>query len=515
MNRRTALRTLAGVATVPVVGRRVHTPASAGSVDTDPFEPLGIVDVEGAKDAAVHHDGEVVYVAAGDGFASVDISEPADPTVLAERRDIDTEGAGPFRGVWDLWPWEDRLAVVGPANADPGAADGLALFDISDPADPDQVAFFETDYYIHNSYFDDGIVYLVGSGLDPNPVVLVDVTDDDPEEVGRWDLTAHDEAWADVRFPFRTLHDLFVRDGIAYLAYWDAGTWLVDVSDPADIEFVSRVGGYDPEELQNLDPPRSQFEWVVPPGNHHYAQPSDRGDLLAVGVEAWALDTGEELIGGPGSVHLYDITDETEPEHLVEIEAPASYDQTREGQFTTAHNLDIVDDRLYTSWYFGGVKIHDVSDPADPEELAWWLDPEVGSFWTAQSAVPGEYFVASSAGDVGAELGVDHAVEPRAGLFVFPDRPGEQPDPLDLTAPTGSGESGDGSGDEQSQATGESEDETSNDGTDDGVSDDQTDSTSDDEHDGVDETGPGFGIAAALAGLGGGYFLRHRTDERE
>ena len=505
MNRRTALQTLAGVATLPVVGRHVHTPARARSTNTgtEPFEPLGIVDIEGAKDAAVHHDGEVAYVAATDGFASVDISDPANPAVLAERRDIDTGEERPFRGVWDLWPWEDRLAVVGPANPDPSSANGLALFDIADPAAPEQVAFFETDYYIHNSYFDDGIVYLAGNGLEPNAVVMVDVTADDPEEVGRWDLTEHEAAWGEVRRPFRPLHDLYVQDGIAYLAYWDAGTWIVDVSDPRDVTFISRIGDYTPEDLQTLEPPRSQFEWAIPPGNHHYTQVSDSGDLLAIGVESWTVDTGEELIGGPGSVHLYDVTDETEPEHLAEIEAPESYDQTREGQFTTAHNLDIVDDRLYTSWYFGGVKIHDVSDPGDPEELAWWRDPDVGSFWTAQSAVPGEYFVASSAGNVGAELGVDHAVEPRAGLFVFPDRAGDQPDPPDLTAPPdGRGESGEGSGNGQSQTAG-SEEETDGNNTD------------DDESNGVDETGPGFGVVAALTGLGGGYLLRQRTDEIE
>ncbi|MFB6227235.1 MAG: hypothetical protein ABEH88_01405 [Halobacteriales archaeon] len=67
------------------------------------------------------------------------------------------------------------------------------------------------------------------------------------------------------------------------------------------------------------------------------------------------------------------------------------------GLWTTAHNFEIHGDRLYSSWYRAGVKIHDISDPGSPELLAWWLRPRETSFWTAQVGVPGEFFIASSA----------------------------------------------------------------------------------------------------------------------
>ncbi len=505
MRRRTVLQAAVGTVTLPLFG------PTTGAQD-DPYEPLGSVGIEGIKEAAVHHDGDVAYVAVGDGFATVDITDPSTPTVLAERRAVDTAGNGPFRGAWDLWPSDDRLAVVGPANHAGNAAAGIGLFDISRPADPEQVAFFPTDYHIHNSFFADGTVYLTGTGLDPDPVVMVDVTGDEPREVGRWTLTDHDDAWATVRAPSRSLHDLYVQDGIAYLAYWDAGTWLVDVSDPTDVRFLGRVGEYSLQDLQQLDPPRRRFESAVPPGNHHYAQVDEDGDLLAVGIESWAIDTDQQQIGGPGGVHLYDVTDETDPQHRSTIEAPAAFDATRSGLFTTAHNLDLVDDRLYTSWYFGGVKIHDVSDPATPKELAWWREPRTGTFWTAQSAVPGEYFVAASAGDVGAELGVDHeSVDPMSGLFLFPDRAGEQPSPPDLTTPPGGngGQPGDTDGDDGTVAPDE---------TDSGSQTDRLDPDTDNgssEMDGSDGTGPGFGVGGAVAGLGGAGYLLARNLQRD
>ena len=94
------------------------------------------------------------------------------------------------------------------------------------------------------------------------------------------------------------------------------------------------------------------------------------------------------------------MSDPTDPLQVGRIDPPSSPtgDQTRDGTFTTAHNVDFADGRLYSSWYYGGVQIHDVTDPADPSRLAWWQNHEEAKFWTAESVAPGEYFVASDIG---------------------------------------------------------------------------------------------------------------------
>lgn len=501
MRRRTVLRGAAG--TLALSGLVGTTAASEGA---GPFEPLASVDIRGAKDATVHHGGTVAYVAAGDGFVSVDISEPSRPQVLAECRDIEA-GDGPLRRAWDVWPWDDRLVVAGPATHGATDARGFALFDISDPADPQQVAFHATGFHIHNVHFTDGTVYLTGTGLDPEPLVIVDVSGDTPQEVGRWALTAHNPAWGDVSRLFRTLHDVYVQDGVAYLLYWDAGTWLVDVSDPDAVAVLSVAGGYTPEELAALEGTRRQVESLIPPGNHHYGQVGDDGELLVVGVEAWAFDLDGETVGGPGSVRLYDVAEKTAPEHLATIDAPASFDQTRRGWFTTPHNVDVVDDRLYTSWYFGGVKVHDVSDPGNPVELAWWRDPGEASFWTARSAVPGETFVAASTGDIGAELGVDSDLHgTQSALYTFPDRTGEQANPPDMTTPPAQPPAdGRGTDDDEQSDDGETEDRNSASNTP-----AETNGTA------ADDDGAGFGLGPGILGLGGvGYLLARRLEREE
>lgn len=518
MNRRRFLEGVGLVLSTSAAGTTLATSPSTVPVSeqTDGYEPLGYVDVDGVREATVHHDGEIVYAAVGDGIASVDISDPTDPTVLAQRRDIETDVDRGMSVAWDLWASEDRLVVAGPAQSAPGVPEGVALFDIADPADPAQVAWYATEYPIHNAYFDDGIVYLTGSGLPGYPLVMVDVEDDDPEEVGRWSLVDDDAQWGEISASSRVLHDVTVQDGIAYLPYWDAGTWIVDVSDPTAPEALARAGDYTFDTLQEMSGQEAQSEWIVPDGNAHFADVNDDGTILVVGKEAWATqdpDNQDGLIGGPGAVDLWDITDKTAPEHLARIDPPDSFDTTTDGWWTTAHNCDIVGDRLYSSWYFGGVKVHDITDPANPEEIAWWRKPRNAAFWTARSAVQGETFVGSSI-DLSAAFRPPNETSDR--LYVFPDRAGTQTDPPDLTewpedllgpneAATPTPEptpeptptptptpTPDAEPTPTSTATPEDEEETS-----------------------ADDDGPGFGIAGAVGGLGAlAYALRRRAADR-
>jgi hypothetical protein len=484
MRRRAVLRTsalLGASLAVPTAGAHPEHGGDADPNESDsdvpaasdsPYGPLGSVDVPGAREAVVGERGEVAYVATMDGFAAVDVSDPADPAVLAACREIDTDERQSLEGIWDLRVQGDRLAVVGPADRSRGPR-GVALFDVSEPADPAQVAFHPTEFAIHNADFAGDTVALTGTGLPESPLVLVDVADDDPVEVARWSPVDHDEAWAGVDRSLRPLHDIHLHDGLASLVYWDAGTWLVEVSDPTAPVVRSRIGTRSPADLRALSADQRRIEPQIPPGNHHYSQIGDGGDLLAVGAEAWATETRDgNRVGGPGGIDLYDISDPTAPTHRGHIAPPASPDQTIDGRFTTAHNFDIDGGRLYASWYFGGISIHDVTDPAEPEELARWRDRET-AFWTAQLADGA--VVASSARltDFDPDLPAT-----RAALYTFPDRPGTQQNPPALSG-------GQNTPNESSDSSGQ-----------------------------ADGDGPGFGLVGALAALGGGYLLARRGSDK-
>ncbi|SDJ40215.1 hypothetical protein [Natronorubrum texcoconense] len=417
MQRREFLRTsgAAGVAVAlseAVLTATTRATAAAAESTPDGYEPLGRVAVTGAAEAVVGDDGETVYLATTDGFATVDISDPSEPELLADRFPLEV-GDTPFREILDVKVDGDRLVVAGPANQhEDDVFHGFELYDVSDPADPVAVGEpYETGYHIHNCFLADDLLYVVANSEAENPLVIFDVSDDDAEEIGRWSLVEHEPEWQELYWLARYNHDVYVHDEIAYLAHWNAGTYLIDVSDPTDPEYVSRVSDTDLEESLALEDSEAQMGL---PGNDHYSAVDDTGDLLAVGREAWA--TGGDEPDGPGGIDLYDVSDPANPDSLASIDAPSADDASYYGEeWTTAHNFELREDRLYSSWYQGGVKIHDVSDPAEPEELAHWRDTDTAGFWTARVA-DSETFVASSTPLI-------PGAETEGALYTFPTDP--------------------------------------------------------------------------------------------
>ncbi|MDN4015340.1 hypothetical protein QX233_23090, partial [Chryseobacterium gambrini] len=75
-----------------------------------------------------------------------------------------------------------------------------------------------------------------------------------------------------------------VHGGVAVCAHWDAGTWLVDISDPAE---PSVLGTVETPRVDDLSEGRSPG--ITPPGNHHYATLDETGTLLAIGKETFAV----------------------------------------------------------------------------------------------------------------------------------------------------------------------------------------------------------------------------------
>ncbi|MFB6169290.1 MAG: LVIVD repeat-containing protein [Haloferacaceae archaeon] len=420
LRRRTALRLVAaGMTTAGSASHgRAHTASTGGDTATtatghrldDGYGPLGSVELPGATEAVVSADGTTAYVAVGNGYATVDVGSPATPALLARRRRITigrdrlaADRGKPFESITDVAVDGDTLAVV-----NDGTPSGVLVVDVSDPDSPIRRGFYPTDYGIHNCDLADGLAYLTvdysGGRLD-----IVDVAGN-PERVGAWSLIPRDSTWEALPPVARGVHDVFVRDTTAYLAHWDAGTWAVDVSDPTDLRVLAHVGRSAASVAEAFES-RTDTTATLP-GNSHYAAVDEAGTLLAVGREASASEAHPD--GGPGGIDLYEVSDPTTPRYRATVEPPADPDGVG-GRWTTAHNFELRDAVLYSSWYNGGVKRHDVSDPSDPVEETWWADPGSAEFFAARAGTPGESFVASSRG----------RGDSPARLYTFPDGPGE------------------------------------------------------------------------------------------
>ena len=434
MRRRTLLRSLglAGVTGAAGTASAHPLPTGVGATPaTTPTggEPLGTLDLAGARELVTSPDGHTAYVATGRGIALVDLVSPSAPRLLAERTELLADSAdGPMQIVQDLAVVEDRLLVAGPAHSAEGAS-GVVVFDVSDRENPRRTAAVELDTQIHNCDFDGRYAYVTANGRETNPLVVVDT--DRGEEVGTWSLLDANERWAEVESALWPLHDVWVQSESAYLAYWDAGTWIVDISDPADISPVSRVRGRDRATIAAVDDPWT--ERTESPGNDHFVTVDEAAELLAVGGESW--DRDDDGTGGPSGIELFDISDPTAPESLATIDPPPSSDPTPGGVLTTAHNFELTEGRLYSAWYNGGVRVHDVREPTRPREIFRWRDAATTSFWTAQRAAG--CFVASNTTALGG-----NDITP--SVYTFPD-----PAVDAATTPPGDGPGGilQGSGD--------------------------------------------------------------------
>lgn len=309
----------------------------------------------------------------GGGFTVVDWSDHRNPEVV-NRVDV----PGPEHSAVDLY--DDILAVnndaFGSNKVDPERI-GAHFYDVSDPVNPELLGSFdvnpegEAQLGAHNLFIHEDLAYLARFfPRDNSELIIVDIADpSNPMELSRWDVSEVDP---ELDNKVSNVHQVHVEDDLAYLAYWDAGCRVLDVSDPQNPVEVTSFG-----EAENVRDPIDDDEefrnrFSRPPGNIHSAKPTPNGKFVVLSEETGQIiSEGVEL----GDIEIWDVTDFDNPVLAARIEAP---DVPREDQFKkggTAHNFDIQGNLLHSPWYAGGVRIHDISDPYNPELLDRF-DPE-------------------------------------------------------------------------------------------------------------------------------------------
>lgn len=270
----------------------------------------------------------------GNRMYAWDVTDPARPvrtdSVVVDARvinDVVVDSAG-------------RLGVITREGAE-NRRNGIVLLDLSDPAHPKPLSeYWETlTGGAHNAWIDGSFEYVVDGGT--ADMAVIDISDPrDPREVGRWGLPAR---------PGKFLHDVTVRDGLAYLAYWDDGLVILDVG--------RGVKGGTPRQPRLVSQFRYRTEWRGEKhGNTHFALPyTNRAGrrYVFVGDEIFPPGTPDfsRPIATGGVLHVMDVTN---PELVSEV---ATYEAPGAG----VHNFWIRDDLLYMGAYSAGVRVLDVS----------------------------------------------------------------------------------------------------------------------------------------------------------
>jgi hypothetical protein len=358
--------------------------AGAAAESTWNYDLVGEALDPGVQEVDVQ--GDYAYTAQSSSIAVVDLSDPTTPllagTVIGEGTDnIDAKVDG------------DVAALAN--DGDPG---GVTFFDVSTPATPTQVSFYEAASGVHNCFVDGDYAYLcINDDFAYSRLVIVDISDpsnpvslegEERGSGGAWMLRNHHPDMA--KAGINPIHDVWVQDDLAYMCFWDAGVVIADVSDPTDPTAVAHVGaaadaGEKPEDTVE----RNKRYLGGHKTNAHYVQPTPSGDYTFVGAETFPGPFEDTVVPGDhGGIRVFDTSDvsaDSTPsnpyeDHVAYIPAPEPLDDAVQ----TSHNFDVTDSKLFASFYQGGIRAYDTEDPTSPEELAAFA-PEGTAYWGARN----------------------------------------------------------------------------------------------------------------------------------
>ena len=289
--------------------------------------------------------GDVAYVSSIAGTVYVfDISNPAAPQ-LADSLVVDA------RLVNDIMTTADGSIGVLSREGASTRKNGLVFFDASDPPRPKVISEFTETVSggVHSAFVYQHYVFATDDAT--GSLRIIDFADPhNPKQVARWEIPRATSAPFAVEFlnivPERFLHDVYVKDGLAYLAYWRDGLVILDVGKGikggsiTSPQFVSQFT-YNHAEL-------------YPPGyiaGTHAVFPHGRYVFLGDESYSGTADLfSREQFATRGLMHVIDVTDIEHPRKVAE------YDPVEFG----VHNLYAADDLLYIGAYDGGIRVLDV-----------------------------------------------------------------------------------------------------------------------------------------------------------
>ena len=293
----------------------------------------------------LHPDGRHGYLSTiGDRVYAIDVSNPAAP-VITDSVVVDA------RAVNDVMTTEDgKFGVLTRENAST-RKNGIVILSFEDPAHPKPIAEFTETVTggVHSTFIYRGYVYLTDDAT--GSLRVIDIRDPyKPRQVARWQ-TRPDEAG-------NFLHDIDVKDGLAYLSYWNQGLVILDVGkgikggSPENPQLVSQYK-YDLNSLYR------DVEAVGGPGFIRGTHTAWRaGKYVFVGDEVFSARPRRTEGGGVvglgrayGRLHVIDVSDLARPKEV-------AYYEPRDGG---SHNVWVAGDTLYMGDYQGGLRVLDIS----------------------------------------------------------------------------------------------------------------------------------------------------------
>lgn len=321
------------------------------------------------------------------GFLVIDISDPTSPTLVSQ---YVTPGGASQEAVpsWDgNWVFLNlqRQPSAQEILDDPsrGTGTGIQIIDVRDKANPQFVSFFPVEIIgTHVMFYTEweGTPYLIFNGqplrqglptgdvFTPPPGNSVKIAEVVDLPTGGRTLRVVSE----YRFLETTLamtsqgcfpHDQWAEQHpltnqlLLYIAYWDCGAVIVDLTNPLAPTLV----GYDDEMEPST---RNRIHFFRP-------ESEPRADGRVIAFSGPEIDSSP---GEPGYIRAYDVTDPAAVGQIGWWRLPGEVENDMPFLFTP-HNFDFHPTLplMAVAHYHAGVWILDVSDPEAPRHVAYYL----------------------------------------------------------------------------------------------------------------------------------------------
>ncbi|MEM6722467.1 MAG: choice-of-anchor B family protein [Bacteroidota bacterium] len=278
----------------------------------------------------VSNDREFAVIGSTEGTHFVDVTEPGS---MIELRSAFVEGAvtGPSIIHRDYHDYECYLYAV----ADEGFFSSLQIIDVSQLPDTTVVLYDSQDLIrrAHNIFIDTSTAKLyacaVNSSVGYYPLQVYSLAD----PLNPVLLSSH---WSIGGVSIPIIHDIYVKDDIAYLNGSNDGLLVADFSDQSNPQIIGTLDSY-PDQ-----------------GYNHSGWLSDDGQTYFLADETHGTGIKSLDVSDPTDITVLDVFDAESTSNSI------------------PHNLIVRGNYLYVSYYYDGLQVFDISDPSDVQRVAFY-----------------------------------------------------------------------------------------------------------------------------------------------
>jgi hypothetical protein len=248
---------------------------------------------------------------------------------------------------------------------------GLAVYDISSPANPRQIGFMPVKGGgLHRCWYTGGrwaYASALLDGFSDYILITIDMSDPkNPVEAGRFwlpgmNVAAGEKANWPSEFGRYGLHHPIVNGDTAYCSWRDACLVVVDVADRTKPKLITHK------------------TWAPPfGGGTHNALPLPKRELLVV-VDETVLDNRED---GEKPIWLFDNRVKSNPISISTLPEPDDTDYLAVGGHFGPHNIHenrpgsfVSEDLIFATYQNAGVRVYDIRNKFQPKEVGALVPP--------------------------------------------------------------------------------------------------------------------------------------------